>query len=197
MKDSSSRPGVRYLAGLRWNTASDKWPQTFSRLLTEVVNDKGRYRQFHAGLLWATVLNGVAWDRNSKSIINRILKFLFASYVSLGCLDRSVSEQKLICSSSPLQSWQSRAQLLIAGVASSGYGSTMSCSVADYNAAKVSVAGGTLAVPSESAVVYTANQKLHLGSKFIVTLPSGITFATTPSLTSSSSATLLFNERRH
>jgi len=47
------------------------------------VNDKGRYRQFQAGLLWAIVLilYGAACDRNSKSIIHGILKFLLASYV--------------------------------------------------------------------------------------------------------------------
>jgi hypothetical protein len=41
------------------------------------------------------VLIRVVRDRNSKSIINRILKFLLASDVSLRSLDRSVSEQKL------------------------------------------------------------------------------------------------------
>jgi hypothetical protein len=34
----------------------------------------------------ATVLGGVTCDQNSKSIINRILKFLLASHISLGCL---------------------------------------------------------------------------------------------------------------
>jgi hypothetical protein len=37
----------------------------------------------------------VARDRNSKPIVNRILKSLLAFDVSLSCLDRSVSEQKL------------------------------------------------------------------------------------------------------
>jgi hypothetical protein len=57
-------------------------------------DDKVCYRQFgcpRAG----RVLIRVARDRNPKSIINRILKFLLASDVSLGCLNRSVSEQKL------------------------------------------------------------------------------------------------------
>jgi hypothetical protein len=41
------------------------------------------------------VLSRFARHRNSKSIINRILKSLLTSDVSLSCLDRSVSEQKL------------------------------------------------------------------------------------------------------
>jgi hypothetical protein len=45
----------------------------------------------HAG----HVLIRVARDRNSKSIINRVLKSLLTSDVSLSCLNRSVSEQKL------------------------------------------------------------------------------------------------------
>ncbi len=39
--------------------------------------------------------SGVACDRNSKSIIHRILKLLFGSDVPLRCLHRSVAKQKL------------------------------------------------------------------------------------------------------
>jgi hypothetical protein len=37
---------------------------------------------------------GLACDRNSEAIINRVVQLLFASDVSLRCLDRSVPEQK-------------------------------------------------------------------------------------------------------
>jgi hypothetical protein len=57
------------------------------------VNDKGRYRQFHAGLR-GPFLSGLARDPNSNAIINSILKFLFAPDVSLRCLDRRVPKQK-------------------------------------------------------------------------------------------------------
>ncbi len=60
----------------------------------QVVNDKGCYRQFDARRA-GHVLIRVAGHRHSKSIINRILKSLLTSDVSLSCLDRSVSEQKL------------------------------------------------------------------------------------------------------
>src|SRR5215471_16626577 len=54
-----------------------------------VMNDKGRYRQFHAGLR-GPFLSGLAREPNSNAIINSILKFLFAPDVSLRCLDRRV-----------------------------------------------------------------------------------------------------------
>ena len=41
------------------------------------------------------VLGGVARNRNSKPIIHGILEILFASDVPLGCLHRSVANQKL------------------------------------------------------------------------------------------------------
>jgi hypothetical protein len=43
----------------------------------------------------ATFLSGVARDPNSDSIVHGVLKLLFAPDVSLRCLDRSVSKQKL------------------------------------------------------------------------------------------------------
>ena len=39
--------------------------------------------------------SGLTCDRDSESIINCILKFLFAPDVALSCLDRSVAKQKL------------------------------------------------------------------------------------------------------
>jgi hypothetical protein len=57
------------------------------------VNDKGRYRQFKVAVRWPLFLFGC--ERDSKSIINRILKLLFACDVPLGCLDRSMSKQEL------------------------------------------------------------------------------------------------------
>ncbi len=39
--------------------------------------------------------SGVTCDRNSKPMIHRILKLLFASDVPLRCLHRSVAKQKL------------------------------------------------------------------------------------------------------
>jgi hypothetical protein len=57
------------------------------------VHDKGRYGQFRARqrALW---LGGLACDRNSEAIINRVLQLLFAADISFRCLDRSVSKQK-------------------------------------------------------------------------------------------------------
>jgi hypothetical protein len=59
-----------------------------------IVNDKVCYRQFDARRAGHMLIRA-ARDRYSKSIINRILKSLLTSDVSLSCLDRSVSEQKL------------------------------------------------------------------------------------------------------
>jgi hypothetical protein len=58
------------------------------------VNDKGRYRQHHRSGSALHLSRGVA-GKNSKSIIHRILKLLFASDVPLRCLHRSVAKQKL------------------------------------------------------------------------------------------------------
>jgi hypothetical protein len=59
------------------------------------VNDKGRYRQPSATAPSETFSGSVACDRNSKSIIHRTLKLLFASDVPLRCLHGSVAKQKL------------------------------------------------------------------------------------------------------
>ena len=39
--------------------------------------------------------SGLTCDGDPESIIHCILKFLFAPYVTLSCLDRSVAKQKL------------------------------------------------------------------------------------------------------
>lgn len=65
---------------------------------------------------------------------------------------------------------------------------TITGSVRDYNAAQVRLANGVLTVPANTAT-YTATATLAIGSTFVVTLPSGFTFATAPSLTTSGTAT--------
>jgi hypothetical protein len=65
---------------------------------------------------------------------------------------------------------------------------TISGNVADYNAADVRNASGVLTVPAMVAV-YTATSTITTGSSFIVTLPSGFTFGSTPSLGSSGTST--------
>ena len=64
-----------------------------SSLPTEMVNDKGRYRQSRQRRLGCH-LAAVAGDRNPKTIIDNILQLLFAPDVSLRCLNGSVPEQK-------------------------------------------------------------------------------------------------------
>jgi hypothetical protein len=63
-----------------------------------------------------------------------------------------------------------------------------SSGVADYNAADVRNASGVLTVPAMVAV-YTATTTIPIGTSFIVTLPSGFTFGSTPALGTSGTAT--------
>lgn len=65
---------------------------------------------------------------------------------------------------------------------------TISGNVENYNAAQVALANGILTVPA-SPVTYTASAVLTVGSSFVVTLPSGFTFGSAPSLSTSGSAT--------
>src|ERR1700722_10703892 len=65
---------------------------------------------------------------------------------------------------------------------------TISGNVADYNAADVRNASGVLTVPANIAV-YTATSTLTIGSSFVVTLPSGFTFGSTPTLTDTGTST--------
>jgi hypothetical protein len=65
---------------------------------------------------------------------------------------------------------------------------TISGNVADYNAADVRNASGVLTVPAMVAT-YTATSTIPIGASFIVTLPSGFTFGSTPSLGSSGTST--------
>lgn len=84
---------------------------------------------------------------------------------------------------SPVRAWI--VLFALAGVSQAG---TISGNVADYNAAQVKLAGGTVVVPANVAT-YTANSSITTGSSFTVTLPSGFTFATAPSLTTSGTST--------
>jgi hypothetical protein len=63
-------------------------------------------------------------------------------------------------------------------------------SVADYNAADVRNASGVLTVPAMTAV-YTATSTIPIGTSFIVTLPPGFTFGSTPALGTSGTATFI------
>src|SRR6516225_7611254 len=54
---------------------------------------------------------GVARDRNSKTVINRILQLLFAPVYRSVVWTEAWPSRNRICSSSPLQSWQGRAQV--------------------------------------------------------------------------------------
>jgi len=65
---------------------------------------------------------------------------------------------------------------------------TISGNVADYNAADVRLTSGVVTVPAGVAI-YTATSTLAIGSSFTVTLPSGFTFGSAPSLTTSGTAT--------
>jgi hypothetical protein len=74
--------------------------------------------------------------------------------------------------------------LLFAGVAQSWAG-TLSGTVADYNAAQVRLSDGVLTVPA-SLVTYTATATIPIGTTFNVTLPTGFSFTSSPTLTSTS-----------
>lgn len=60
---------------------------------TKTLNDR-RYRHLRARLARIMALRDFACDRNSEAIIHRVLYLLFATDVSLRCLDRSVPKQK-------------------------------------------------------------------------------------------------------
>src|ERR1035438_4826822 len=64
-----------------------------------------------------TFSGGVACNRNSKSIIHRILNLMFASDVPLRCLHRSVAKQKRIRSSSAPQPLHGRPHNVIPSAA--------------------------------------------------------------------------------
>lgn len=73
---------------------------------------------------------------------------------------------------------------------------TITGNVADYNSAQVGLANGVLVVPANVAT-YTATGTITNGSSFIVTLPSGFTFGTAPSLTTSGAATFMLISGLH
>src|SRR5258708_131936 len=84
-------------------------------------------------------------------------------------------------------------RVLLASVAflvcgSATWAATISGNVADYNAAQVKLANGVLTVPANVAT-YQATSTLTIGSSFTVSLPSGFTFGSAPSLTTSGTAT--------
>ena len=67
-------------------------------------------------------------------------------------------------------------------------GGAISGTVAAYNAASVVQTSGALNVPA-GLVEYHANSTLSTGSSIVVTLPSGFTFGSTPTLTSTGTST--------
>jgi hypothetical protein len=74
---------------------SDNWLQLSSRRLqTQVVNDKGRYRQ-HLKRQRLTLFRRYTLRPKVQVDHSPRPEFLLASGVSLRCLDRSVSEQEL------------------------------------------------------------------------------------------------------
>jgi hypothetical protein len=70
-------------------------PKPVAGLPTQEVNDKGRYRQHSQSGRACRLSDGVPCDRNFKSIIHRVLKFLLASDVPFRCLHRGVAKEKL------------------------------------------------------------------------------------------------------
>jgi len=76
---------------------------------------------------------------------------------------------------------------------------TLAVSTATYNAASVAAAGGVITVPwgGVASAVYTVSTNnnlstsLEVNSRFTVTLPTGFTFASSPSLTSTATTALV------
>lgn len=68
------------------------------------------------------------------------------------------------------------------------WAASISGNVADYNAAEVRLTSGVVTVPANLAI-YTASATLATGSTFVVTLPTGFSFGSTPLLTTSGTAT--------
>jgi hypothetical protein len=68
------------------------------------------------------------------------------------------------------------------------WAASISGNVADYNAAQVRLTSGVVTVPANLAT-YTASATLAIGSTFVVTLPTGFSFGSTPALTTSGTAT--------
>jgi len=66
---------------------------------------------------------------------------------------------------------------------------TISCNIADYNAADERTAHGVLTVPAGVAIYSLTSSTLMVGSTVIVTLPSNFTFGSAPSLTDTGTAT--------
>ncbi len=67
---------------------------------------------------------------------------------------------------------------------------TLTANIADYNAAKLAGTDGVITVPANVAT-YTVNgaSTLNVGTSLIVTLPSGFTFGSAPSLTTTGTST--------
>jgi hypothetical protein len=99
------------------------------------LNDKGRYRQ-HRATANGRNRSSVGCDRNSESIIHRILKLLFASDVPLRCLNRSVAKQKLnlfeLASTTMAQASASAAQIVRCQIIYAGLSGAPLDSVPDY-----------------------------------------------------------------
>src|SRR5271156_6088332 len=76
---------------------------------------------------------------------------------------------------------------------------TLTVSTATYNAASVTAAGGVITVPwgGVASAVYTVTNNnnlstsLEVNSRFTVTLPTGFSFASSPSLTSTTTTALI------
>jgi hypothetical protein len=84
--------------------------------------------------------------------------------------------------------WMRTAVFSMILCAGASWGGPIPGHVADYNAADVRQSNGALVVPAGVAT-YTATAAIPTGSTFLVTLPSGFTFASVPSLTTSGTAT--------
>lgn len=80
-----------------------------------------------------------------------------------------------------------------AAFAVEGPARVVTTNIADYNAAQVKTANGILTVPAGVATYQVNSGSLEINSRFTVTLPSGFTFSSQPSLntTATTSFTLL------
>lgn len=74
-------------------------------------------------------------------------------------------------------------------VCESATANTLTANIADYNAAQVTVAGGVVTVPTGLATYSVTSGSLTVGSSIVVTLPPNFSFASTPSLSDTGTAT--------
>lgn len=78
---------------------------------------------------------------------------------------------------------------VVVGAADNALANTLSVNIADYNAAQVNLASNIVTVPSGLATYSVTTAQLPIGTALVFTLPSGFTFGSTPSLTSTGSST--------